>query len=170
MRRVLASLGSLAFLILAPGVVAGVIPWWITRWQVRAPLLGLVVGRWLGGLLLIAAGALLLECFARFALQGLGTPAPPFPTQRLVVRGAYHTVRNPMYLAVVSLVLAQGLLFGNGWVLLYGAGCWAVTHAFVLAYEEPTLRRTYGADYDAYCARVHRWLPRWPGRSQAPGQ
>lgn len=170
MRRLLAGLGSLVFFFLAPGVVAGLVPWWITRWELRAPLFGIPGVRVPGAVLTLLALAVLLECFARFALQGRGTPAPPFPTQRLVIRGMYRYVRNPMYLAVVFLILGQGLLFGSGRVLFYGLAAWAVTHVFVLAYEEPTLRRTYGADYEAYCARVHRWLPRWPARAAGPRQ
>jgi protein-S-isoprenylcysteine O-methyltransferase Ste14 len=65
-----------------------------------------------------------------------------------------------MYVAVVSMVLGQGLLFGNVDLLVYGFGAWLVTFLFVLTYEEPTLRRNFGAQYDAYRANVPRWIPR----------
>jgi protein-S-isoprenylcysteine O-methyltransferase Ste14 len=65
-----------------------------------------------------------------------------------------------MYVAVVSIVLGQALLLGNLRVLAYGAAAWLATHLFVLFYEEPTLRRTFGAEYGAYCAHVPRWVPR----------
>jgi protein-S-isoprenylcysteine O-methyltransferase Ste14 len=111
-------------------------------------------------LVIAAAVPIVLESFARFALQGVGTPAPVFPTQRLVVSGFYRYVRNPMYVAVVSIVLGQALVFGDVRVLAYGVVAWLVTHLFVLFYEEPTLRRTFGVEYENYCKHVRRWVPR----------
>jgi protein-S-isoprenylcysteine O-methyltransferase Ste14 len=102
----------------------------------------------------------LLDSFARFALQGLGTPAPVFPTRHLVVTGLYRHVRNPMYLAVAAAILGQSLWFGNVRVLVYGFAVWLAFHLFVTAYEEPTLRRTYGHEYEEFCANVPRWIPR----------
>jgi protein-S-isoprenylcysteine O-methyltransferase Ste14 len=117
--------------------------------------------------LLIAAGLpVLLDSFARFALQGLGTPAPVFPTQHLVVSGLFRYVRNPMYVAVEGLILGQGLLFGSVGVLEYGIAVAAGFCFFVLLYEEPTLRKSFGAEYDEFCANVPRWIPRlrpWSG-------
>jgi len=107
-----------------------------------------------------------LDSFARFALQGLGTPAPVFPTRHLVVTGFYRYVRNPIYLAVVSIVLGEGAILGNVSLLKYGAIVWLACYVFVLSYEEPTLRKTFGAEYDAFCANVPRWVPRlrpWDG-------
>ena len=99
--------------LLAPGVVVGLVPWWISRWHVHAPFLGFAPFRVFGGLLIAAGIPVLLESFGRFALQGIGTPAPVFPTRRLVVKGFYRYVRNPMYVAVVSLILGQALLLGD---------------------------------------------------------
>src|SRR5439155_18344487 len=98
MRKLLAIVGSAVFLVIAPGFVAGLAPWWISHWQVGDPCLGMPLFR-LGGGLLITLGVLgLLDSFVRFALQGVGTPAPIFPTCHLVVTGLYRYVRNPMYL------------------------------------------------------------------------
>jgi protein-S-isoprenylcysteine O-methyltransferase Ste14 len=160
LRRVFAVLGTAVFLVLAPGTFDGYVPWWISRWRVHAPFPGFTVLRVLGVLLIAAAIPVVLESFARFALQGIGTPAPVFPTKRLVVTGFYRYGRNPMYVAVVSIVLGQGLFFGNVHVLEYGIFAWLVTHLFVLFYEEPTLRKSFGAEYATYCAHVPRWLPR----------
>jgi protein-S-isoprenylcysteine O-methyltransferase Ste14 len=117
--------------------------------------------------LLIAAGAfVVLDSFARFALQGLGTPAPVFPTRHLVVKGFYRFVRNPMYLAVVAVIVGQAVLFGDVRLLEYGLIAWLVAHLFVLGYEEHTLHRTFGAAYESFCANVPRWIPRltrWRG-------
>lgn len=126
----------------------------------QEPLAGIFVFRILGVSLIAAGLPVLLDSFRRFATQGLGTPAPIFPTRHLVVSGLYRYVRNPMYVAVVSLILGQGLFFGDLRVLEYGIAIWAAFHLFVLFYEEPTLRTTYGAEYDLFCARVHRWIPR----------
>jgi len=122
------------------------------------------------GVLLIAAGLpVLLDSFARFALQGLGTPAPIFPTRHLVVSGLFRYVRNPMYVAVLSLIFGQGLLFGSIHVLEYGIAVWVAFYFFVLVYEEPTLRKSYGREYEEFCANVPRWIPRLrPWRGHAP--
>ena len=164
--RIRAVIGSIVFLFVAPGIVAGAIPGWITGWQLNPPLLGLEPLRWLGGLLIALGAVLLLETFSRFALQGLGTPAPIAPTKTLVVTGSYRFVRNPMYVAVVSLILGQGLLFGSAAALVYGLVVWLTVHLFVRAYEEPTLSQTYGEQYDRYRGNVRRWTPRltpWRG-------
>ena len=158
--RARAIVGSTVFLFVAPGIVAGVIPWAISGWRMEAALFGADALRWLGVLFLLLGGALLLETFARFALQGLGTPAPIAPTKTLVVTGSYRFVRNPMYVAVVSLIIGQGLLFGSLGTLVYGAAVWLTVHLFVLAYEEPTLASTYGDQYTLYRANVRRWVPR----------
>jgi len=160
MGRPSAIAGSAVFLVIAPGVVAGLIPWWISGWTVQPPLFGFPPIRTLGALLVLAGLPVLLESFARFALQGIGTPAPVLPTRHLVVGGFYRYVRNPMYLAVATLIFGQALLFGDPSLGLYGALFCAAVHGFVLAYEEPKLRKTFGTEYDVYCARVPRWLPR----------
>jgi protein-S-isoprenylcysteine O-methyltransferase Ste14 len=166
MRRVSAVAGTVFFLLIAPGTVAGLVPWWISAWQIRPPLLHFFPFRWIGVLLIVAGVPVLLDSFARFALKGLGTPAPVFPTQHLVVSGLYRYVRNPMYMAVVAVILGQALLFGSVQVLEYGILVCLGFHAFVLLYEEPTLRRNFGAEYEGFCVNVGRWIPRlspWQG-------
>jgi protein-S-isoprenylcysteine O-methyltransferase Ste14 len=160
-RRVFAVLGTTVFLVLAPGTVVGLVPRWISRWRVHAPSLGFTPFRVIGVLLIAAGIPVLLESFGRFALQGIGTPAPVFPTQRLVVKGFYRYVRNPMYIAGVLLILGQALLLGNLHILAYAIFGWLVTHLFVLIYEEPTLRKSYGPEYEMFCAHVPRWIPRF---------
>jgi protein-S-isoprenylcysteine O-methyltransferase Ste14 len=166
MRKVFAIAGSAVFLVIAPGFVAGVAPWWISHWRIEAPFFGMPLVRWVG-VILVALGAIgLLDSFVRFALQGLGTPAPVFPTRHLVVTGLYRYVRNPMYVAVASGILGQGLVFGNVRLIEYGGIVWLLFHVFVLAYEEPTLRASFGSEYQSFCAEVPRWIPRftpWDG-------
>jgi protein-S-isoprenylcysteine O-methyltransferase Ste14 len=166
MRKVVAIVGSAIFLVIAPGFVAGLMPWWISRWRVEAPFLGMPIFRFAGGILITLGLIGLLDSFARFALQGVGTPAPVFPTRHLVVTGLYRYVRNPMYVAVVITILGQGLTLGNVNVLEYGALVWLLFHLFVLIYEEPTLRANFGSEYKYFCAEVPRWIPRFtPWRS-----
>lgn len=158
--RVRSILGSALFLIVAPGTVAGLAPWWISGWQARPPFWRVPVLPALGVLLVVVGVAVLLDSFFRFAVFGQGTPAPVLPTRKLVVVGWYRYVRNPMYLAVFSLIIGQGLILSDFRLLEYGIVVWFCFHVFVLAYEEPTLRRTYGGEYDQFCANVPRWLPR----------
>ena len=163
MRRTSAVLGSLAFLVLAPGTLAGLVPWSITGWRIGEAPLAL---RLAGGLLIAAGLLLLIGCFGLFALEGRGTPAPVAPTERLVVSGPYRRVRNPMYAAVIAMILGQAALFASPVLALYGAVVWLGFHLFVLAYEEPTLRRSFPAEYQAFAAAVPRWIPRlspWRG-------
>jgi protein-S-isoprenylcysteine O-methyltransferase Ste14 len=167
MKRTSAIAGSLLFLLIAPGTVAVYMPWLISRWHMQAPLLHFFPFRVIGILLITAGAPMILDSFARFALQGLGTPAPILPTQHLVVSGLYRFVRNPMYVGVSWVIFGQGLLLGDRRVLGYGLLVWLGFYVFVLAYEEPKLRRTFGSEYEVFCASVPRWIPRlrpWRGK------
>jgi protein-S-isoprenylcysteine O-methyltransferase Ste14 len=152
--------GSVFFLLLAPGTVAGLVPWWVSGWRLQSPFLGFGGFRVLGITLIVAGVPVLLDSFGRFALEGLGTPAPIAPPGRLVVGGLYRFVRNPMYVGVLAVILGQALLLGNVRLLEYGATVWLVFYLFVVSYEEPALRQKFGADYDNFCANVPRWIPR----------
>jgi protein-S-isoprenylcysteine O-methyltransferase Ste14 len=170
-RKARAAAGSLVFLVLAPGVVAGLVPWWITGWEVQEPLPHWAPVRVLGAILIVAGVVVLLNAYARFVVEGLGTPAPVAPTERLVVGGLYRYVRNPMYLAVAATIVGQALALGQLILLPYAAAFGVAVVAFVRWYEEPTLRRRFGEEYDAYCRAVPAWWPRrepWtPDRSSA---
>ena len=157
MTRPVAIAGSILFFLFVPGTFAGLIPWWFTRWDpgYSNPAL-LVVGGVLAGAGLLA----LIASFARFALDGLGTPAPVAPPSTLVVTGLYRFVRNPMYVAVTLIIIGQALMFASAVLTAYGVLVWLAFQAFILTYEEPTLRVTFGDRYAAYCAAVPRWIPR----------
>jgi protein-S-isoprenylcysteine O-methyltransferase Ste14 len=114
----------------------------------------------IGGVLLVLAIAVLIRAFARFVVEGRGTPAPIAPPDRLVVGGDYRFVRNPMYLALITAILGQALIFGSLGLLLYAVIVWAITAAFVHWYEEPVLLERYGDDYRRYRQAVRAWLPR----------
>src|SRR5829696_4848278 len=161
--RARSALGSGLFLVVAPGVVAGLIPWWLTGWQRTTiwPPLQLV-----GALLIIGGVIVLVDAFVRFVVEGIGTPAPVAPTQQLVVGGLYRHVRNPMYLAVGTTIVGQALLLGRPVLLLYAAAFAATVFAFVRLYEEPTLALQFGDRYEVYKGAVPGWWPRlrpWRG-------
>ena len=160
MRKTSAILGSALFFVVAPCLAAGVIPWWISRWEFRPPYLDSGLTRALGAILIVAGVPGLVDSFARFALQGRGTPAPVAPPQHLVVSGLYRYVRNPMYVSALAVILGQALLFGDWRLAVYAGLFWMACHVFVLVYEEPTLRRTFGAEFKDFCANVPRWIPR----------
>ncbi|SRR6266568_1189183 len=161
MRRTVAATGTAVFFCVAPGTVAGVIPWWMTGWHIREPLPYWAPLRVLGVVLLLLAAPVLAHSFVRFVMEGIGTPAPVAPTAHLVVGGIYRHVRNPMYLAVNAAIIGQGLLLGQVSLLVYGVAIALLQAAFVHFYEEPALRRQFGAEYDAYRQGVPAWWLRF---------
>ena len=160
MRTSTAAAGSTAFFLVAPGTVVGVIPWLITRWEIPGSTSGWRAAHVLGVVLIVAGLIPVVHAFAQFAKAG-GTPMPLAPTQRLVVNGFNRYVRNPMYAGLLIVILGQALLFGSLWLVLYAICAWIITASFVRWYEEPTLARTYGSEYEAYRRNVPAWLPRW---------
>jgi len=169
-RKLLAIVGSAVFLFITPRFVAGLVPWWISRWRLESPFFGIPLFRLVGGILITLAAIGLIDSFVRFAVQGVGTPAPVFPTRHLVVTGLYRYVRNPMYVAVVGAILGQGLILGSVTLLEYGGLVWLMFHLFVLVYEEPALRASFGPEYKSFCTEVPRWIPRftpWRGHPEA---
>ena len=150
----LALVGSFVFFWVAPAVVAGVGPFALVGWTMQPPLLGLPGERVVG----VAAGlACLLDCFARFVLEGRGTPAPVAQTEVLVASGLYRFVRNPMYVSVLIIVSGQALLFGQARLFAYAGVMLVAFHLNVLFYEEPPLRRRFGGSYETYYLHVGRW-------------
>jgi protein-S-isoprenylcysteine O-methyltransferase Ste14 len=147
------------FLVLAPGLVAGLVPWLLTGWRATGVPVWLQAFGWVA---LGAGAAVLLEAFARFVLEGVGTPATPAPTEKLVVGGLYRYVRNPMYSAVAAVILGQAAVLGRwvlvGYALVFGVTVWSFVHW----YEEPTLSRQFGSMYDQYRTTVPGWWPRRP--------
>ena len=160
MSKITAILGSTLFFVVAPLTLAGVIPWSITHWEFRPPFLAAEATRLAGVALIVAGVPGVVDSFARFALEGLGTPAPIAPPQKLVVTGLYRYVRNPIYIAVVAVILGQALLLGDWRLLWYGALLWLFFHIWVVIIEEPTLKQTFGTEYESFRTNVPRWIPR----------
>ena len=123
MSKAIAVLGSALFFVIAPLVLAGFVPWWVTQWEFRPAFFGVDLTRILGGILIIVGVPGLVDSFIRFALEGLGTPAPNAPTQKLVVTGLFF-------------------------------------HVFVVMYEEPTLKQTFGTEYESFRTNMPRWIAR----------
>lgn len=159
--------GTAAFAIV-PITMGALIPLalsdWKSDWSAAIPR---VVG-----FALAAAGALVvLDSFIRFAREGRGTPSPSAPTEDLVIGGLYRFVRNPMYVGVASAIIGQALILGSLAVAVYAAAFVATVTAFVVSYEEPTLREQFGSSYEAYLSGVPRWIPRltpWRGPETRP--
>ncbi len=160
MPKAIAVLGSALFFVIAPLMLVGFIPWWVTQWEFRPAFFGIDLTRILGVMLIIVGAPGVVDSFARFALEGLGTPAPIAPPQKLVVTGLYRYVRNPIYIAVVAVVFGQALLFGDSRLLWYGALLWLFFHVWVVVIEEPLLKQTFGTEYESFRTDVPRWIPR----------
>lgn len=150
---------SLFWTIVFPGFFAGYVPWrYFGLGQVR---LDVFSPAHVLGLLCIGLGAVLLAaCIFEFARSGRGTLSPVDPPRQLVVRGLYRYVRNPMYLSVTTIVLGEVLLTHSVALGVYWAIWFLGVNLFVIGYEEPTLRRLFGASYDDYTQQVGRWIPR----------
>ena len=151
------ALKSLIFLILAPGMVAGYIPLALLR---RGPQVETGLLAYLAFPLWLIGGVILLWSFWNFLIEGRGTPAPIDPPKELVAVGFYRYVRNPMYFGVLLILIGHFLWFGFWWLLIYTAIAFIVVHLFVTFYEEPTLKRKFGAAYEDYLEKVPRWVPK----------
>jgi len=155
-------LKTLIFTILVPGTVAGIIPWLLL--QGARDVVPPIPSIWMIGLLPLLLGvSLYLWCAGAFTFIGKGTPAPIDAPKVLVIQGPYRLVRNPMYVAVLSVLIGEAILFRSFLLAGYALLFWAVVHTFVVLVEEPSLREQFGADYEAYLRAVGRWVPRVRG-------
>lgn len=151
-------LKNVIFTLLVPGTVAVFVPYRILTSSGRLHLHQNGVARFLGIALILFGGALYLWCVWGFGHVGQGTPAPIDPPKKLVVSGPYRLTRNPMYAAVLSVIVGESVWFSSGRLLWYALVVLAAFYTFVVFYEEPTLRRQFGRSYESYCTRVPRWL------------
>ncbi len=151
-------LSTALFTIVAPGTVAGYVPW-LLRHHAAIAARGIEKG---AAIAVIAVGVLIYLHTALwgFAWTGGGTPAPLAPPKILVVKGLHRVVRNPMYIGVGLVIGGQAWLFHSVHTLIYLACFWLLAHVFVVLYEEPTLRRTFGEEYEHYRSTVPRWIPK----------
>lgn len=151
-------LNTIVFTIFVPGTVGVLLPWWIAG-GFHNPDRSVL--SWLGILLIATGAAIYFRCAWEFAVRGLGTPAPIAPTKFLVTTALHRHVRNPMYIGVALLIFGQAVLNRSWHVAEYGAAMLLTAHAFVVFYEEPTLARQFGEEYEKYWRTVPRWIPRF---------
>jgi protein-S-isoprenylcysteine O-methyltransferase Ste14 len=166
MNKIAALVGSAIFFVVAPGTFTLLLPYEFTGFRLGPAFLDSEMLRLIGAVLAALGLVPLIESFLRFALKGLGTPAPIAPPTKLVVSGFYRYVRNPMYVGLTTTVIGEALLFGSREILWEALFIALGFHAFVLAFEEPTLKEQFGAEYETYRSNVPRWLPRltpWDG-------
>jgi protein-S-isoprenylcysteine O-methyltransferase Ste14 len=167
--RIAAAVGTALFLPIGAGFGVALVPYLITRWQPGGPY-PLAV-RVIGVALIAAGGITFIAGCVRFAAEGVGIPVPTEPnSQQLTVGGPYRYVRNPLYLAWVMAIAGQALLLSRPVLLIYAAGILIASAAFVHWYEEPTLARRFGDQYEAYRKQVPGWWPRWPRRTAIPSR
>jgi protein-S-isoprenylcysteine O-methyltransferase Ste14 len=152
------ALKSLLFLIVAPGMVAGYIPLVLLR---KGPQIETGIFAYLALPIWLPGGTILLWSFWNFFYEGHGTPAPVDVPKELVMSGFYRYVRNPMYVGIFLMLTAYFLWYGYWLLLIYTMIALVITHLFVTLYEEPILKRKFGASYGEYVKRVPRWLPRF---------
>lgn len=145
---------TLVFTLVAPGTIGVLLPQWLKGSTSKAP----APLAWVGLALFFGGISVYLWCAWDFVSKGLGTPAPIDAPRVLVVKGLYRFTRNPMYVGVLSMILGQALYYLSAPAAVYGGVVLVGFYLFVLQYEEPTLRRLFGAQYAGYCQRVPRWL------------
>lgn len=153
-------LRSLFWTLALPGIVAGLVPW--RYLGLRSAAINWADPLDWAGLVAVAAGVgLLIASILEFARSGGGTLSPVDPPRALVVQGLYRYVRNPMYLSVSLILLGEAALAGSGDLIRYWIVWFLAANLFVLGYEEPRLRRRFGAEYERYAGAVGRWIPRF---------
>ncbi len=159
----------MTWFILTGGVGAVLVPWWLTGWQVQHPLdWSAGLARSIGAVLIVVGLIPPVHVFAQFVRAG-GTPMPGAMTTRLVVTGFNRYVRNPIYLGAVTIFVGEAVLLWQVTLLVYALAAWVGIAAFAHWFEEPTLVRRFGADYEEYRREVPAWIPRrhpWDGLDQ----
>jgi protein-S-isoprenylcysteine O-methyltransferase Ste14 len=152
-------LRNLFFTILQPGVVAGLVPYFIVRDKIGGiPSLNFAWFHFLGILIFSIGLFVTLHCITRFAIDGKGTLSPADPTKKLVIKGLYKYTRNPMYVGVMLILIGEAIFFASLHLLIYSGFVFAAFVLFVIYFEEPRLQRDFGQEYEDYKRRVRRWV------------
>lgn len=152
-------LRNLFFTIVHPGLVVGLIPYWILDDGVkRVETASSYLYQYAGVTLGIIGLVILLHCIFRFAVKGRGTLSPLDPTKHLVINGFYTYSRNPMYVGVMMMLIAEALFFESANLVVYSGIVFIIFNIFIITVEEPRLRRDFGDEYLQYCQKVRRWI------------
>jgi protein-S-isoprenylcysteine O-methyltransferase Ste14 len=154
------ALRTLIFTIVAPGTMTVLIPYLILRSGEEPFPVTLGIFHWLGVPVMLIGAAIYLWTAGAFTWIGGGTPLPTDAPKVLVVRGLYRYVRNPMYIGVLSVIVGEAVYFSSPRLLIWAAIFWLIVHVFVIVYEEPHLRKTFGASYEEFLRTVPRWIPK----------
>ena len=145
--------------VFVPGTLTILVPYLLLSYKLELYHLELSSFRFIGLLPIVLGALAYLWCAWDFTFKGKGTPAPFDPPKEIVVRGLYRYVRNPMYVAASLALTGEVILFGSISILIYAAIVFSVFHLWIIFYEEPTLKRKFGASYEQYCMKVSRWIP-----------
>ncbi len=151
--------------ILVPGTACFLVPYFLARVTGAAANPPFGVAQILSVLVAALGSAMVVWVSATFVRIGRGTPVPIHPPSRFVASGLYRYVRNPMYAGALLIILANAAYFNSAWILLYAVGFWIVFTVFLIVFEEPQLRRRFGAEYEEYLKMVPRWIPRLWGKN-----
>jgi protein-S-isoprenylcysteine O-methyltransferase Ste14 len=145
---------TLLFTLVMPGTIGVYVPRALKNNATKVP----AFFEWTAVGLLLCGVAIYLWCAWDFVSKGLGTPLPVDAPRVLVVKGLYRFTRNPMYVGVLSVIFAQAIYYGSTLIAVYGCFVFAMIYLFVRLYEEPTLKKLFGSQYEEYCRTVPRWF------------
>jgi len=152
-------LRNLFFTILQPGLVAGLIPYWILGDKVNSTLVQpLQFYHYAGAIIFLMGLVIMLSCIISFAVEGRGTLSPADPTKRLVITGLYKFSRNPMYVGVTMILIGEAIFFQSLNLWIYLLFVFIAFNVFILLHEEPRLRKDFGEEYKRYCEKARRWI------------
>ena len=149
---------NLIYTILQPGLVAGLIPFWLIGFNTEKIFMTWKAQQYVACVLFLLGFILMCWCIINFAVQGKGTLSPADRTQNLVISGPYKISRNPMYIGVMGMLIGEAVFFGATRLWLYSGAVFLAFNVFILMIEEPRLHRDFGATYLEYCQQVRRWL------------
>ena len=153
------ALKTLLWSVFVPGTLTTLVPYLILRLSAEGFSFNLSVFRYVGIIPILLGALIYFWCAWDFTFVGKGTPAPFDAPKKVVATGVYRFIRNPMYVACVSVLIGEALFFESAALLIYAFVLFLVFHIWILIYEEPTLRKNFGASYEEYCREVSRWLP-----------
>jgi protein-S-isoprenylcysteine O-methyltransferase Ste14 len=152
-------LRNLFFTILQPGVVAGLVPYLLIRVDEKEKILqSFQILQYTGIFLFVIGFLIMMNCILNFAIHGKGTLSPADPTKQLVIAGLYKYSRNPMYVGVILMLIGEAFFFQSGRLCIYSILIFLVFHLFIVFFEEPRLKKDFGAEYDQFCNKVRRWV------------
>jgi protein-S-isoprenylcysteine O-methyltransferase Ste14 len=153
------ALKTLLWSIFVPGTLTTLVPYLLLSSRLELVTVELASFRFIGLIPIVLGALLYLWCAWDFTFKGKGTPAPFDPPKEMVVKGPYRYVRNPMYVAALLVLIGEAILFESALILVFAVIVFSFFHLWVSFYEEPTLRRKFGASYEKYCLKVRRWIP-----------